>query len=123
MPGRFKKVRVKFGTSVNFQIIWTLPKISKLSPAKRHFFDEKFGSKPQNKKNLLFAVGATKVFFRFFLHWEYQTHSQNLDFTKFLPVMHFHTIEKDPVQISSRPSLMVKCRSFLHIVKTIKRNY
>ena len=48
----------------------------------------------------------------FFLHWEYQTHP-----------MHFHTIEKDPVQISSKPRLMVKCRSFLHILKTRKINY
>ena len=123
MPGRFKKVRVKLYTKMNFQSFWTLPKISKLSPAKRHFFDEKFGSKLQIKKGLLFAVGVSKVFSLFFLHWEYQTHSQNLDFTKFLSVMHFHTIEKDPVQISSKPSLMVKCRSFLHILKTRKRNY
>ena len=48
---------------MNFQNFWTLPKISKLSPAKRHSFEEKFRSKPQNKKGLLFAVGDTKVFF------------------------------------------------------------
>ena len=110
MPGRFKKVRVKYGTKMNFQNFWTLPKISKLSPEKRHFFEETFSFKPQNKKGLLFAVGDSKGFFSDFLNWEYQTHSQYLDFTKFLPVMHFHTIEKDPVQISSKSSLMVKCR-------------
>ena len=66
MSGRFKKSRVKFGMKMNFQNFWTLPKISKLSLAKRHSFEEKFGSKPQNKKGLLFAVGDTKAFFGFF---------------------------------------------------------
>ena len=108
---------------MKFQNFWTLPKISKLSPAKRHSFEEKFGSKPQNKKALLFAVGDVKGFFSVFLHWEYETHSQNLYFTKFLPVMHFHTIEKDPVQFSSKSSLMVKSRWLLHILKTRKINY
>ena len=51
---------------MNLQSVWTLPKISKLSPVKRHFFEEKFGSKSQNKKGLLFAVGDTKVLFCFF---------------------------------------------------------
>ena len=51
---------------MKFQNFWTLPKISKLSPAKRHSFEEKFGSKPQNKKALLFAVGNAKGFFLFF---------------------------------------------------------
>ena len=67
MPGKLKKVRVKIGTKMNFQNIWTLPKISKLSSAKRHLFEEKFVSKPQSKEGLLFAVGNTKFFFVYFI--------------------------------------------------------
>ena len=83
MPGRFKKVRVKYGTKMNFQNFWTFPKISKLSPEKRYFFEETFGFKPQNKKGLLFAVGDSKGFFSFFF---------KLGISDQLPISGFHQI-------------------------------
>ena len=54
---------VKFGTKMNFQNFWTLSKIYKLSPAKRH---QSLAPNPRTKKAYCSLSGLQRFFFKFF---------------------------------------------------------
>ena len=73
--------------------------ISKLSPVEVPLFQRKNGSRTENAYYLESGLlRAEESFFGFFI-LKIPDPCRNPDFTKFLPVMHFHTIQEHPVQI------------------------
>ena len=103
----FEKLKIRFVAKMNFQNCQILPMISKFSlvEASLTFSTESLALSYTTKKT--YSSKDWKSFFLTFLYWEYQTHDQYPDFIKFLPAMHFHPIEKHPVQISSKSKLSV----------------
>ena len=74
--------------------------ISKLSPIEVWPFQRK--KWPQNRKVLLFGVRVANskiVFLYGFLMLKIPDPCRNPDFIKFLPVIHFHTMQEHAVQI------------------------
>ena len=74
--------------------------ISKLSPIEVWLFQRK--KWPQNRKVLLFGVRVANskiVFLYGFLMLKIPDPCRNPDFIKFLPVIHFHTMQEHAVQI------------------------
>ena len=64
---------VKFGTKMNFQNFWTLSKIYKLSPAKRH---QSLAPNPRTKKAYCSLSGLQRFFFKFFFYIGNTRHTQ-----------------------------------------------
>ena len=64
---------VKFGTKMNFQNFWTLSKIYKLSPAKRH---QSLAPNSITKKAYCSLSGLQRFFFKFFFYIGNTRHTQ-----------------------------------------------